>query len=331
MRLLIIYFLLNIPLLHSQELKNEKKPVQIEVSGARNTQIIFSSDIKDREIGQLSFRFVEGSNRRILRLNYVGEKEDYSLNTNLQVETVDGNIYDISVTNVKNPSKTTYIIDQKFAITNINSIENQIIASNNRFYSSVNNKRNKTRVANKGYIHSSDLSDLPNDRDNYKDPSDSLYISNKAEYFDKICQEINGSKRQYSGFKSIAEKQNIELTIKGVYSNKDELYFVFNLKNKGGQPFDIKKWRLFRSSAKRKEIELKQPKDYRVIYEYGYNKRVDPLGEMNFTFVVKKFTIAKDKAVYFDIDELNGERDIYIPLFYKRINYPINYKNNTNP
>ena len=286
----------------------------IEVSGSKNTQVVFPADIKDREIGHLSFRFVDGSNRRILRLNYVGQRPDGDLLTNLQVETVDGGLYDIPVTNKNVPAKTTYIIKKEMSIVNVGD------NSPSELYT-----LSEGGTAERPYNHYSEDVGKPNSSEYYSAEEDSLYVHNKEQHLINICEKLTPTSSQY-GSKSIAENQNIELTIKGVYSNNDELYFVFNLTNKGGQPFDIKTYRFYRSASKEKEKRLEQPLDYKLAYSHNFSKRVDPNSSMDFTLVVSKFTIAKDKAVYFDLDELDGERDIYIPLYYKRINYPINYK-----
>jgi len=300
---------------------------KIEVSGEKFTQIVFSSAVKNKETGDGIFAIIiakSNDNPKIIRLQYDGSGEDFENESNLQVETTDGYLYDIPITNVFRPKKTTYVLPATMAITNLNG----------GVPSDTPSTKGEVASAGKSLIHYSDKSDVPNEKKYYSGPDNNLYISNKKEYLKAIAEELNSSSLQYSRFKSIAASQNIELTIKGVYTNKDELYFVFNLKNNGDQPFDIKSWRLYRSSDKlSKKLNsgntegksLWESSLFKPELEYNLSKRVTPNSDMNFTIVLSKFTIGKNKALYFDIDELNGERDIYIPIFYKRINYPINY------
>lgn len=298
----------------------QKDTLQIEISKSNSTQIIFPSNVVYKEPGAVAFQFFKTTsrrnNKRILRLYYAGDRKDYTYKSNLQVETEDGYLYDLPIVNVTDPKETSYLISVDRAITNLNESS----AATSNFIDSKGNK--KVTKAPKTYTHYSDKSDVPS-QSNYT-VKDSFYLKNKNEYMRKNCEYLITVEPQYSTKKSTAVSQNIELLIKGIYSDKDELYFTFNLKNKGGQPFDLKNWELYKAPASEKEKNLQQPLPYDSEYKFNLSTRVESNSEMDFVIVVSKFTIAKNKAVYFDIDELNGERDIYIPLYDKKVNYPIN-------
>ncbi|QKX07754.1 DUF4138 domain-containing protein (plasmid) [Aquimarina sp. TRL1] len=327
MKISLIMFLFSFCLLKAQT-----KVEKIEVSPNKNTQVIFASEVKNKEPGNGIFAVLEpkqGDSRKIIRVQYDDDQaEDYTDETNLQVETIDGNIYDLTMINTKKPKKTTRVIPISAAITNVNG---SVISSptNNSNPQIVGVKKAENR-----YIHHSDKSKGVNEKEFYKGPDNSLYLSNKKEYLKAISEELTETSLQYSRFKSTAVSQQIELTIKGIYTNKDELYFVFNLKNNGTQPYDIIKTKMFRASTKlARKLKtgdtdgqrLYQPLPYKPELEYNLLKRVNPDSDINFTIVVSKFTIGKDKAVYFDIDERNGAMDVFIPIFYNRVNEPINY------
>lgn len=319
MKLTILLFLFSIPALCQDS-------DTIEIAGDKTTQILFPADILDKDTGNKAFEILSPTgnyiNPRILKLYYAGTKIDYSFESNLQVETVDGYIYDFVITNVKNPKKTTYSIKETQAITNIKGSYKPLMGK-------------EAISSKKVYNLFSNESKKPKDSIGTKNPDDNLYYNDKEIFLRNICQELAYTKSQYSRFKSVAISQNIELSIKGIYSNRNELYFVFNLKNHGTQSFDIKKWSVYKSSTELANTlrtgvpsgkEVIQPLPYEPEYIHNLTKRIAPKSEASFTLVLSKFTIAKNKAVYFDIDELNGERDIYLPIFYKKINYPINYK-----
>lgn len=315
----------------------QKEPLRIEVAESKYTQLIFTSDVVDKDPGHMSYQIVKSTsanpNNKILKLYYAGAAEDYTFPSNLQVETSNGDIYDLKLINTENPKKTTYIITPDMAVVNINQMG---ASSTPPKTQEVTNVRKETLTKGQAPItHYSDKSDVPDDTENYSEIQDRLYVSDKLQYMTNLAKELNDTKRRYSRVKSVAVKQNIELTIKGVYADKDELYFVFNMKNYGAQPFDIKVWKIYRGSVElARQLEtgnlsgkdLVQPLNYKPETVYNLSKRIEPKSEMNFVIVISKFTIAKDRAVYFDIDELNGERDIFIPLYYKRVNYPLNYK-----
>ena len=253
---------------------------------------------------------------------------DYSYETNLQVETIDGIIYDLVMVNCKNPKTTTRVITMSAAITNVNGDGAVVVKKQNSISGLVK--------AESSYIHHSDKSKVLEMNKFYKGPDNDLYLSDKKAYLEAICEELTGTSLQYSRFKSTAVSQQMELTIKGVYTHKDELYFVFNLKNNGTQPYDIINTKMFRASTKlARKLKtgdsdgkrLYQPSEYKPELKYNLAERVNPGSDLNFTIVVSKFTIGKDKAIFFDIDERNGAMDIFIPIFYNRVNEPINYNN----
>lgn len=319
MKLTILLLLFSIPLFSQDS-------YTIEIAGDKTTQILFPADILDKDTGNKAFEILSPTgnyvNPRILKLYYAGTKNDYAFESNLQVETVDGYIYDFVITNVRNPKKTTYSIKEAQAITNIKGSYKPSLAKESASEKNTSNLPPYESKKNKDSIDT-------------KKPDDDLYNNNKEIFLRNVCQELTNTKPQYSRFKSVATSQNIELSIKGIYSNRNELYFVFSLNNHGTQPFDIKKWNVYRSSIELKNTlrtgipsgkEIIQPLPYEPEYIHNLTKRIAPKSEVSFTLVLSKFTIAKNKAVYFDIDELNGERDIYLPIYYKKINYPINFK-----
>ncbi|GAA4277538.1 DUF4138 domain-containing protein [Aquimarina mytili] len=324
-------------LLLTQLIYSQKDTLRIEVAESKYTQLIFTSEVVDKDPGHMSYQIVKSTsanpNDKILKLYYAGTAEDYTFPSNLQVETSNGDIYDLKLINTENPKKTTYIITPNMAVVNINQMG---ASSTPMRRQEITNTEEETLTKVEAPItHYSDKSDVPDDAENYSEIQDRLYVSDKLQYMTNLAKELNDTKRRYSRVKSVAVKQNIELTIKGVYADKDELYFVFNMKNDGAQPFDIKVWKIYRGSVElAKQLEtgnlsgkgLIQPLNYKPETVYNLSKRIEPKSQMNFVIVISKFTIAKDRAVYFDIDELNGERDIFIPLYYKRVNYPLNYK-----
>lgn len=291
----------------------QKKHEEIHVSPSMFTQIIFPSPVKHKDSGNGYFSILsnENSNKRIVKLQYDDdEAEDFSDKSNLQVETVDGYIYDLSLVNTKRPTRTTYTIGISQAITNIDKAS---MVSNT-------NKNPTQHLKNSGHYSVS----IPKDTTRY------------IKKIKEICQDIVDSRSKYTLHKTTAISHNIQLSIKGIYTVGDDLFFVFKLKNDGNQPYDIKNWEFFRSSKKlAKKLKtgnaegknLDDKLNYKIIYQYNYRYKINPKSILNFVIVVPKFTIGKDKAVYLDIDEKNGERDIYLPIFHNKINIPINYNN----
>lgn len=86
----------------------------VEISNKYNTQIIFDEAVETRELGNdltFSFGSENSFSRRIVNIKYFGDpgsKEE----TNLQVITVDGKVYDLKLTHKIEPIKSTYIIDK---------------------------------------------------------------------------------------------------------------------------------------------------------------------------------------------------------------------------
>jgi len=120
------------------------------------------------------------------------------------------------------------------------------------------------------------------------------------------------------------EKRNegINLRLKNIVFDREELYFVIEIKN--GSPIDYELNFLNLSVETRKNGKKKSIQKLVLEPVFKYNMPgIIPVGKtVRFVYVLPKFSIAADKVVVIDLKELNGERDLKLRLRKRVVNNP---------
>lgn len=165
---------------------------------------------------------------------------------------------------------------------------------------------------------------VENPEDRARPLTEELYASDREEYVRRKCYYKQHNKeimaREYS------RNGNVLLWLRGVYYDHNETYFHFKIDNKETVDFDINFLRTSivtdygkSSSVQKTEIE--------PLYRYKVPKRVLGGTENIFFVVFDKFTLDKHKNLRFEIDELNGNRNISLDVKHSFVNRPRRFKN----
>jgi len=150
----------------------------------------------------------------------------------------------------------------------------------------------------------------------------------------KIENHLAGTETYYQNFSSHLLKSNqrigrikkrnegINLRLDNIVFDREELYFVIEIKN--GSPIDYELNFLNLSVETRKNGRKKSIQKLVLEPVFKYNlPGIIPVGKTaRFVYVLPKFSIAKDKVVVIDLKEQNGERDIKLKVKKKFINNP---------
>lgn len=118
------------------------------------------------------------------------------------------------------------------------------------------------------------------------------------------------------------KKERVILKVENIVFQGEELYFVMKIEN--GSTIDFEPALLnisveTRQKGKRKSIQklVQNP-----LYTYRVPVKVQKGKAARFVYVLPKFSIAEDKVVVIDLNEMNGERDIKLKVKKKFINNP---------
>jgi hypothetical protein len=145
---------------------------------------------------------------------------------------------------------------------------------------------------------------------------------------------LTGTETYYQNFSSHLLKSNhrigrinkrnegINLRLENIVFDREELYFVIEIKN--GSPIDYELNFLNLSVETRKNGRKKSIQKLVLEPVFKYNlPGIIPVGKTaRFVYVLQKFSIAEDKVVVIDLKEQNGERDIKLKVKKKFINNP---------
>lgn len=145
-------------------------------------------------------------------------------------------------------------------------------------------------------------------------------VDSKLSYYQNFSSYLLQSKQRLGNIKK--QKEGIELSVKNIVFNGQELYFVINFKN--DSPIDYEPG--FLSIAVETKKKGRKKSMQKIVQDPVYKFLVPDLvskgTSAEFVYVLPKFSIAEDKVVVIDLKEENGERDIKLNLKKGFINNP---------
>lgn len=290
--------------------QNEK-----EIFGNKNNTVFFhfQTPISSAYVGNddYIFMFDNKNNAKLGVLKILTEK---TKPTNLLITTKSGLMYSYILKYKENLSTFNYFIHSDEAI-NYESVKQ--LKESHIIDDSKNKVENKLdSINNKISIKKIDTSYNTSNISNVKN----LYLYNKEKYFEKQAMNYINSKPFY--FKSVVAKNNIIFRLINIKYNHNELYFVFEIKNKSLMDLDIDMLIYEITSKSTKLRASSQSIQQSPIYNYQSPLVVKGNTTIRFVAVFDKFTIGKNKVLLTSIKEKNGERDINLSISQRQINKP---------
>jgi len=139
-------------------------------------------------------------------------------------------------------------------------------------------------------------------------------------YYQNFSSRLLKSNQRIGGIKK--RNEGINLWLENIVFDREELYFVIEIKNASPIDYELNFLNLSvetRKNGKKKSIQ-------KLVLEpvFKYNlPGIIPVGKTaRFVYVLPKFSIAADKVVVIDFKELNGERDLKLRLRKRVVNNP---------
>jgi hypothetical protein len=139
-------------------------------------------------------------------------------------------------------------------------------------------------------------------------------------YYQNFSSHLLKSKPRIGRIKK--RNEGINLSLENIVFDREELYFVIEIKN--ASPIDYELNFLNLSVETRKNGRKKSIQKLVLEPVLKYNlPGIIPVGKIaRFVYVLPKFSIAADKVVVIDLKELNGERDLKLRLRKRVVNNP---------
>tara|TARA_R110000744_G_scaffold135782_3_gene245404 strand:+ start:13468 stop:14424 length:957 start_codon:yes stop_codon:yes gene_type:complete len=241
--------------------------------------------------------------------NIAPDKQDY---TNYTVYTKDGLAYDFILDLVAIPETKRWNITKDMA-DNFSEIGLSINHSEGTDAEIIKNE--DTALPN-------DIDILTNGREEnfkIKPLSTSLYQEDRIAYLKQKCKNHISDKGNIARY--FSKVGDVFIWLKGVYYDREELYFLFTLENKEPIDLDINFLKSF-IGTNYKQSSSNQKSEFQPLFRYGQPTRVKGNTSASFVLIFEKFTLDKNKHLVLELDELNGNRNISLDIEHQLINRP---------
>ncbi len=156
--------------------------------------------------------------------------------------------------------------------------------------------------------------------ENISAPPPERIIADRTSYYQNFSSYLLKSKQRIGKIKK--RKEGIELNVKNIVFDGEELYFVINLKNDSPIDYELSFLSIAVETRKKGKKKSMQKLVREPLYKFMVPRLVSKGHSADFVYVLPKFSIAEDKIIIIDLKEANGERDIKLKVKKKFINNP---------
>ncbi|CAH8283409.1 uncharacterized protein DUF4138 [Mariniflexile fucanivorans] len=145
-------------------------------------------------------------------------------------------------------------------------------------------------------------------------------IDNDTYYYQKFCSYLL-DRRQYLG-RHTRHKEGVILRVENIVFDKEELYFVIQIRNNSTLDYDLNFLNLSietRQKGKKKSLQrlYQEP-----IFKHHLPSKIAVNETVRFIYVMPKFSLSNDRRVILELNEKDGERNIELKISHKYINNP---------
>jgi len=145
-------------------------------------------------------------------------------------------------------------------------------------------------------------------------------VENRTYYYQKFCSYLLYRNQRIGRIKK--RNEGVVLSVEHIVFDKEELYFVIQIKNNSTLDYDLNFLNLSietRQKGKKKSLQrlYQEP-----IYRHNLPSKIVESETIRFIYVVPKFSLSNDRRVILELNEKDGERNIEFNISHKYINNP---------
>ena len=145
-------------------------------------------------------------------------------------------------------------------------------------------------------------------------------IDNSTYYYQKFCSYLL-EKKQYLG-RYTKRSNGIVLKVENIVFDKDELYFVVQIRNHSTLDYDLNFLNLSVETRQKGKMKSLQRLYQEPIFKYNLPSKIVKNETVRFIYVMPKFSLSNDRRVILELNEKDGERHIEMKIPHKYINNP---------
>ena len=142
----------------------------------------------------------------------------------------------------------------------------------------------------------------------------------KSDYYLRACNYLVQRKQS---FKNLQKRNGgIELSIKNIVFDKEELYFVLQIKNTSTLDYDLNFLEISIQTKQKGKKKSLQRIYQKPLFVYNRPTKIAENETVRMVYVLPKFSLSNDRRVVIELKENNGERNLELKASHKYINNP---------
>lgn len=258
------------------------------------SQLIFPSDIKSIKGGYLASDFAITVENNVLYIQPIGEFQE----TNLNVLTNDGYYYTFMIAYDVNTLQFNYIIHPSEAIYRDPAMSGSMVGKEVSVKNNSGNKDQETTIAPIPVVSSVDTK---------------INSEKSKPSIEKACVEIL-KKSGYIYTRNVDRMKNVLMSVKGIYSDKQNVYIRLQIDNKSNIQYDIEALTFYVQADVKGVATTQEQTQLLPIYIHNMMSHIKPKNRLEIVCVFSRFTIGLEKVLVASLIEKNGERNLYLEI-----------------
>ena len=142
----------------------------------------------------------------------------------------------------------------------------------------------------------------------------------KSDYYLRACNYLVQRKQSFKNLQK--RNEGIELSIKNIVFDKEELYFVLQIKNTSTLDYDLNFLEISIQTKQKGKKKSLQRIYQKPLFVYNRPTKIAENETVRMVYVLPKFSLSNDRRVVIELKENNGERNLELKASHKYINNP---------
>ncbi|WP_093980444.1 DUF4138 domain-containing protein [Arenibacter algicola] len=156
--------------------------------------------------------------------------------------------------------------------------------------------------------------------DSIKVANSEPHIENREQYYKRFCSYLLDGKQRISRLKK--RKEGIVLSVENIVFDKDELYFVIQIKNNSSLDYDLNFLNLSIETRQKGKKKSLQKLYQEPLFRYNVPSRITKNETVRLVYVLPKFSLSNERRSVFELNEKGGERNIKLKIGHRFVNDP---------
>ncbi len=142
----------------------------------------------------------------------------------------------------------------------------------------------------------------------------------KHQYYESFCSYLLDRKQRIGNLKKRME--GIVLSVDNIVFDKDELYFIVQIKNNSSLDYDLN-FLNFSIETRQKGKKKSLQKLYQEpLFLYNVPSRITKSETVRMVYVLPKFSLSNERRAVLELNEKSGERNLKLKISHRYINNP---------